>query len=311
MTRRFLIDTDTGSDDAVALVMALRHPDIEVVGITTVAGNVPLQMATQNALYTLEQCGRSIPVPVYAGCAKPMLREIVTAQNVHGMDGMGDMGLPLHSRQPAASHAVPKLIELIHQYANDITLVTLGPLTNIALAVMLDPSIAKLVSRCVVMGGTSDNVGNMSLAGEYNIWADPEAARIVFESGLPIMMVGWDISRKYAVIAPEDAAAIRAIDTPLAHFCLDINAVVNKFCLEETQLAGFDLPDPIAMAVAIDPTVATQIYRRHVIVDLGEGHSRGQILIDHHGQLNRSHKADLVVEASREKFIQMLHNAVA
>ena len=306
--RHFLIDTDTGSDDAVALVMALRHPDIKVVAITTVAGNVPLPMATQNALYTVEQCGCNIPV--YEGCAKPMLREVVTAQNVHGTDGMGDMGLPLHSRQPAAGHAVPKLIELIHQHANDITLVTLGPLTNIALAVMLDPSIVHEVSRCVVMGGTSDNMGNVGLAGEYNVWADPEAARIVFDSGLPITMVGWDISRKYAVIAPEDAAALRAIDTPLAHFCVDINAVVNTFALEETQLAGFDLPDPIAMAVAIDPAVATQVYRRHVIVDLADGHSRGQILIDHHGQLNRTHHTDLVVEASRERFIELLHAAV-
>lgn len=308
--RHFLIDTDTGSDDAVALVIALRQPDIEVVGITTVAGNVPLAQATQNALYTIEQCACDKPVPVYEGCAKPILRELITAQNVHGMDGMGDIGLPLRDRQPAAGHAVNKLIELIHQYANDITLVTLGPLTNVALAVSLDPSIAGMVSRCVIMGGTSDNVGNMGLVGEYNIWADPEAAQVVFQSGLPITMVGWDISRKFAVIAPEDAAALRALDTPLAHFCLDINGVVNTFALNETQLAGFDLPDPIAMAVAIDPSVATQVYRRHAFVDLGHGHTRGQILIDHHGQLSRAPNADLVTEASREKFIQMLHTAV-
>jgi purine nucleosidase len=306
--QKFLIDTDTGSDDAVALVMALRHPDVDVVGITTVAGNVPLEMSTQNALYTVALCGQN--TPVYAGIAKPMLRKLETAQNVHGLDGMGDVGLPLRGRQPAKGHAVPAILDIANQHANDITLVTLGPLTNIAAALLIDPELEHKISRCVVMGGTSDSVGNVSAVSEFNIWVDPEAARIVFESGLPITLVGWDISRKYAVIDSADAEAISAIGTPLAKFVLDINRVVREFSLHETGLSGFDLPDPIAMAIAIDPSVATQTLFRFATVEMGDGLCRGQTVIDYLSLSKRPPNVTCITAASREKFIQMLHTAL-
>lgn len=149
--RHFIIDTDTASDDAVALVMALLHPDVQVDAITVVAGNVPLGHGVQNALYTVERCGKS--TPVYVGIDKPMLRPLETAQFCHGEDGMGDIGLPLGGRQPAQGHAVDVLIDTIHQFAGEITLVTLGPLTNVATALLKDPSIARDVERCVIMGG--------------------------------------------------------------------------------------------------------------------------------------------------------------
>ena len=214
--RRFLIDTDTASDDAVALVMAAKAPDVHIEAVTVVAGNVPLDQAVQNALYTLELAG--CPAPVYAGMSRPMLRPLETAQNVHGSDGMGDIGLPLSGRAPAAGHAVDALIAIIRRYPGEITLVTLGPLTNIATALLRDPAIAGLVQRCVMMGGTSDSIGNVTPVSEYNIWTDPEAAKIVFESGLPIEMIGWDISRKYATFDPSQSAALRAVGTPLAEF---------------------------------------------------------------------------------------------
>jgi purine nucleosidase len=217
--RTFLIDTDTASDDAVALVMALKHPDVQVEAITVVGGNVPREQGVQNALYTVELCGAS--VPVYAGAAQPLLRPLATAQSVHGQDGMGDIGLPLRGRSPAGEDGVSVIVETIRRHAGRITVVTLGPLTNLALALRLDPSLADKVERCVVMGGVGYGYGNVTPVAEYNLWVDPEAAKIVFEAGLPLTMVGWDLSRLYAVFEPQDAEEIRTLGTELAHFCMD------------------------------------------------------------------------------------------
>lgn len=206
MSRHFLIDTDTASDDAVALVMAMQHSGVQIEAITVVAGNVPVDQGVQNALYTVELCGRSIPV--HRGIPAPLMRPLETAQLVHGQDGMGDIGLPLTGRSPAPDHAVPVLIDSIHQHAGGITLVTLGPLTNVAAALQQDPSIGQDVVECVVMGGTGRRHGNVTPVAEYNFWADAEAAHIVFESGMPIRMVGWDISYSHSVLDPDDAATL-------------------------------------------------------------------------------------------------------
>lgn len=310
MTSRIplLIDTDTASDDAVALVMAFKHPDVRVEAITVVAGNVPLEQGVQNALYTRALCGAD--APVYAGAARPLLRPLETAQFVHGQDGMGDIGLPLSGLAPAAGHAIDAIVETINRRAGEIVLVTLGPLTNIALALGRDPSIARKVSRCVLMGGIGYGHGNMTPVAEYNIWVDPEAAKIVFESGLPIEMVGWDQSQRFAAFGPRDAAELRAIGTPLAHFCADIQAVLNDYALNETQLAGFDLPDPLAMAIALDPSVATRVQRLYVEVEVQSALCRGQTVVDHLGMLKREPNAAVVREASRERFIALLQAAV-
>ncbi|HZI43705.1 MAG TPA: nucleoside hydrolase, partial [Ilumatobacter sp.] len=151
MTRPFFIDTDTGSDDAVALVIALTHSGIDVVGIGVVAGNVPLEFGVQNALYTRELCERD-DVPIYAGEAAPLQLPLITAQNVHGTDGMGDIGLPLAGRIADEGHAVDALLQASHDHAGDLTLVTLGPLTNVARALERDPSLPDRVPRTVVMG---------------------------------------------------------------------------------------------------------------------------------------------------------------
>lgn len=306
--RRFIIDTDTASDDAVALVMALRYPGIQVEAITLVGGNVPVDQGVQNALYTQELCGSS--VPVYRGAATPLLRPLETAQFVHGNDGMGDIGLPLSGREPAPGHAVDILLETINRSPGEITLVMLGPLTNIAIAVLRDPSIAHKVSRCVIMGGTGQGHGNVTPVAEYNIWTDPEAARIVFESGLPITMVGWDISWKYAVFNAAESAQLRAVDTPLAQFCVDIQSVLNAFTLQETQLEGFDLPDPIAMAVALEPEVA-MTRKLHVAVEVGNGLCRGQTIVDHLGVTKQPPNIEVVMSASRDRFLKLLYDAVS
>jgi purine nucleosidase len=305
---RLLIDTDTASDDAVALVMALRHPDVKVEAITVVAGNVPVDQGVQNALYTAELCGAA--VPVYRGADRPLVQPFITAQDTHGTDGMGDIGLPVSGRVPATGHAVDVIIDTINRSPGQITLVTIGPLTNIALALRRDPSLAEKVPRCVVMGGVSDAVGNVNAVAEYNIWADPEAAQIVLASGLPITMVGWDISRKYALVSAEEAAEIRALDTPLARFAMDIQRQVIAFSAERLSITGFDLPDPIAMAVAIDPSVA-EMRRVYVAVELAGALTRGMTVIDYTGVTGQPPNADVAVSASHERFMHMLRQALA
>lgn len=306
--RHFLIDTDTASDDAVALVMALKHPDVQVEAITVVSGNVPVEMGMQNALYTVELCGAS--VPVYAGADRPLVRPLETAQFVHGQDGMGDIGLPLRGRQPAAGQAVKAIKETLARHAGDITLVTLGPLTNIALALRQDPTLVSKVSRCVVMGGIGFGYGNITPVAEYNIWVDPEAAKIVFESGLPMTMVGWDISHQYAVFDPQDVARLRAIGTPLATFCVDIQKALTEFSTRKMSLAGFDLPDPVAMAVALDPSVATKTQHAYVAIETASELCRGQTVVDHLGVTGRPPNVTVVREVARDRFLDLLYRAV-
>lgn len=307
LMRKFIIDTDTASDDAVALVMALQHPDIDIRAITVVAGNVPLSQAIQNAMYSVELCGKN--TPVYAGSAKPMLRDLATAEEVHGNDGMGDIGLPLSGYTPADGHAVDVLREVINTNAHDITLVTLGPLTNVAVALLSEPELAQKVSHCYIMGGIGSGHGNVTPLAEFNIWVDPEAAKIVFESGMPITMVGWDISWKYATFNQEQADDIRQIGTPLAEFVVDIQATLNDYAKDESALAGFDLPDPITMAIAIDPTMA-EFKRYHVDITIDDGLARGITMVDILGATHNTPQINVTVAANRDKFVDILRQSV-
>ena len=304
--RRFLIDTDTASDDAVALVMALREPTVSIDAITVVAGNVPLDQAVQNALYTVELCGSD--VPVFAGQSAPLMRELQTAEDVHGNDGMGDIGLALSGRQPSETNAIDVIIDTIMASPGEITLVTLGPLTNIAVALLRQPAIAGSTARCFVMGGAGAGPGNVTPLAEFNLWGDPEAARIVVRSGMPLTFVGWDISVASATFGPEDAANLRECG-PLGKFCVDIQAVLDVYAKESSGISGFDLPDPMAMAVAIEPSIAT-VERRHVEVLIGDGPGRGKDVIDWHGVTGKDPNVDVVTHVERHDFVEMLHRHV-
>ena len=279
MRRPFLIDTDAGSDDAVAVVMALRQPDIDVRAITAVAGNVPLHQALPNALYFVELCGSD--APVYAGAAKPLLREYISADWFHGADGLGDLGdryKPRHS-QIAPGRAVDAIID--HTRATpDLTIVTLGPLTNLALALCQAPDIAERVSRCVIMGGAACTNGNVTPAAEYNIWCDPEAARIVFRSGMNIEMVGWEFSQGEFVLSLDDIAALREIGTPYADFTVDCNVKGMRGYETQTGEIGISLPDGVAMAVAIDPSICRHASRHFVDVECDSELTRGMTVVD-------------------------------
>jgi purine nucleosidase len=275
--RTFLIDTDTASDDAVALIMALRAPDVRVAAITVVAGNVEVQQATRNALYTVELCGAS--VPVYAGAEKPLLRTYENATWFHGRDGLGDHNYPAPRQAAEKLHAVDAIIETIEANPG-LVLVTLGPLTNVALAVSKRPGIAAKVGRCVVMGGAPCCEGNVTPAAEYNIWVDPEAGRIVMRSGLPVELIGWQLCRGEAVVGESEIDRILALNNPISHFAVECNSHARAAYKIQTGEDGISLPYPVAMCVALDPTVGTDWSDHYIDVETQSDLTRGMTVVD-------------------------------
>lgn len=275
--RVLLIDTDTASDDAVALIMALRSPQVKVVAITVVAGNVPVEQATRNARYTVELCGSD--VPVYAGASQPLTRPLEAATWFHGLDGLGDHGFAPTGRTAEALHAVDAIIATARANPG-LEIVTLGPLTNLALAIEQDPGIVADISRCVVMGGAPCCEGNVTPAAEFNIWVDPEAAQTVMQSGLPIELVGWQLSRYDAVVQEQDIAKILALNTPLADFAIRCNSRAREAYFEQTGEVGLSLPDPIAMALLLDPSLALEASEHRILIETQSELTRGMTVVD-------------------------------
>ena len=272
-----LIDTDTASDDAVALIMALRSPGVRVIAITTVAGNVPVRQATRNALYTSGLCGAD--TPVYQGAEKPLSRPLVTAEWFHGRDGLGDHGYPPPGRSAEGPHAVEAIIGAVRANPG-LTVVTLGPLTNIAIALAQAPDIVHNVGRLVVMGGAPCCEGNVTPAAEYNMWVDPEAARTVLRSGLPVELVGWQLCRGPAVLTPSDIQHIGRIDTELARFTVECNSTARAAYRVQTGEDGISLPDPVAMSIALDPSICTRASAHYLDIETAGELTRGMTVVD-------------------------------
>jgi purine nucleosidase len=281
--RPFLIDTDTASDDAVALIMALRSSEIQVHAITTVAGNVDVHQATRNALYTAELCNAN--VPVFAGANQPLRRPHLNASWFHGRDGLGDHDYPPPRRAPEKQSATDAIIDTIESHPG-MEMVTLGPLTNIALALQKNPGITANVSRCVVMGGAPCCEGNVTPAAEYNIWCDPEAARIVMRSGLPVELVGWHLCRGEAVLNPSDIQHVLSFGTPVAQFAIECNSHAREAFFKQSGEHGISLPDPVAMAIALDPSIVTSQSQHFVDVEIESELTRGMTVVD---RLNVAH----------------------
>jgi len=277
MLRTLLIDTDTASDDAVALIMALRSREVRVAAITVVAGNVPVQQATSNALYTAELCGSD--VPIYAGAQGPLLRKLVNADWFHGKDGLGDHGYKPQKRRAEPRHAVDVIIDTALSNPG-IEIVTLGPLTNLALALLREPKLVAAVSRCVVMGGAPCCEGNVTPAAEFNIWVDPEAARIVFSSGIPLEMVGWQLCRGEAALNECDIERVLALRTPLAEFAIRCNSVAAQAYFKQTGETGISLPDPVAMGIALQPALCTSSSTHLVEIETSSNLTRGMTVVD-------------------------------
>jgi purine nucleosidase len=275
--RDFLIDTDTASDDAVAILMALAAPDVRVLGLTVVAGNVGVEQATRNALLTAEIA--AVEVSVFVGAAAPLMRPHEHAHWFHGRDGLGDRDNPPPRRAPEREHAVEAILRLADA-SPGLTLVTLGPLTNVALALARDPNLAKKIGRCVVMGGAPCCEGNVTPAAEYNIWVDPEAARMVFRSGLPIEMVGWHVSRGASVLSEAEIADILALNTAKARFAIECNGRAKAAYHVQTGESGLSLADPTAMAVALDRSIGLSWSRHAVEIECASELTRGMTVVD-------------------------------
>ncbi len=267
MVRSLVIDTDTASDDAIALLLAVRDRGVVVREVTVVAGNVPLDLAVRNAIVTLDLCGGG-DIPVHAGRPAPAARPLETAQFVHGDDGMGGAALPEPSRLPDPGDAVEVLLGIAASEEGHHDLVTLGPLTNIAAALEADPDLLTRFGHTYLMAGSPDGVGNINALGEYNVWADPEAAAAVLAAPGAKTMIGWNISRRYAVIGPGERDRLQACG-PLGRFAVSINVQVDRYA-RRTGLAGFDLPDPIAMAVALDDSIIEEATEERLVVGLDE-----------------------------------------
>ncbi|MCX6068646.1 MAG: nucleoside hydrolase, partial [Chloroflexi bacterium] len=277
-------------------------------GISIVAGNVPVEMGSRNARYTAELCG--VEVPVYEGALKPLLREPYWAFFFHGPDGMGGMNYPEPARAAQATPAVEAIIETFRANPGEIDLVTLGPLTNLALAISLAPDLAAKIPVCYVMGGAANTVGNITAAAEYNIWFDPEAARMVFHSGIPLVMVGWELCRGVANLSDADMQAIRAFNTPRAHFAIDCNRQAietNRTWLGDPALP---LPDPITMAVALNPAVLKRHSRHFVDVETVSELTRGMTVVDERGVSQKPANVDVCWEIDVDLWKETLYQTL-
>ena len=278
MKNKYFIDTDTASDDAVALLMALEWHDVEFLGISIVSGNMSVEQGSINARYTVELCKKE--VPVYVGADAPLVKKREHADWFHGPDGMGNMNYPAPKLQETNEDFIEVLNNHINQHPNEITLVTLGPLTNVANFIKKYPDSFLKLKNIVIMGGASNTVGNVTPAAEYNIWCDPEAADIVFKSKHhDIAMVGWELCRGEANLTEEEMELAYSFKTEKADFTIDC----NKHALDSSQNwlgdPGLGLPDPVAMAVALNPAVTTKVSRHNVQVVI-EGPARGMTIVD-------------------------------
>jgi inosine-uridine nucleoside N-ribohydrolase len=270
-----LVDCDPGQDDAVALLLALASPELELLGVTTVAGNQTLDKVTANAIRVLELGGRG-DVPVAAGADRPLARELVTAADAHGETGLDGPELPPAVGRPLDRHAVDFLAERILAANRPVTLVALGPLTNAALLLAERPDAAGRLGRVVLMGGAIAE-GNMTAAAEFNVWVDPEAAARVFESGLDVTMVGLDVTNR-AVLTPEHAERLRP-QGPLGAAVAAMLDFYGAFYRQAYDHGGCPVHDPVAVARVARPELVRTV-RRHVEVDTGSGLCRGRTVVD-------------------------------
>jgi purine nucleosidase len=273
---KLLFDVDTGVDDALALLLGLGHPEADVVGIGTVAGNVEVDRCTENSLKVLRLVGRP-DVPVARGCDRPLVQPLHTAAYVHGNDGLGGSRLPLSGLAPTGEHAVDQLIRLAGSQPGEITLVAVGPLTNVAVALMRQPALPRLFKRVVVMGGAFAHPGNTSAVAEFNIAVDPEAARMVFEAGFPLTVVPLDATMQTLL---DDGHLASLGDGLRAGFVRAITADYMALYARRRGRRAAAMHDPLATAIAIDPSLMTEAAELPVTVETGGTWTRGQTIAD-------------------------------
>ena len=297
--KKVIIDADTGSDDAVALLMAYRNLAKEnILGVTLVSGNVPLDQAVLNTIYVNELC--EVDIPIYKGANKPLNREYLevfdsetatnialsyknestSAQHVHGIDGLGDIVLtPINKK--VESKTAAKFYKEVLENETDLEIVTLGPLTNIANMIEKNKGNLDSIKHIYIMGGSSNALGNVTKFAEYNFWVDPEAADLVLNAGIPTTMIGWDPSLYDAMIDINKINEIESLNTKFSKFTNDIQVVLREMMKELLNQDAYDLPDPLAMSVFLDETIISQSAEANVRVDVRDGMTRGGCVIDY------------------------------
>jgi purine nucleosidase len=308
-SRPIIIDTDPGQDDAVALLVALASPgDLDVRAVTTVAGNVPLALTSINARKMVELAVRS-DVPVHEGCARPMVKGLVTAEHVHGPTGLDGADLPEPAIGPAAGHGVDVLVdEVMVAEPNTITLCTLGPLTNVGMALVKEPEIASRIERIVMMGGGLFEGGNTTPAAEFNMYVDPHAAHVVFTSGVPIVMMPLDVTHK-ALTSPARIAAFRGLGTPAGEAVAGMIDFFDRYDMEKYGSGGAPLHDPTVIAYLLDPSLFGG-RECHVEV-VTEGPAAGMTLIDWWGVTGNEPNATVMGDLDADRFFELITERIA
>ena len=310
MTAKIIIDTDPGQDDAVAILLALASPDeIAVLGITTVAGNVPLALTEKNARIICELAGRP-DIAVFAGCDRPLVQQLVTAEHVHGKTGLDGIALPDPTMPLQAAHAVDFIIDTLRaEPSGSVTLCPLGPLTNIATAFTRAPDIMARVKEIVLMGGAYFEVGNITPAAEFNIYVDPEAAEIVFQSGVPLVVMPLDVTHKVLTTRPR-IDAIRAIGSPVAHAVASWTDFFERFDMAKYGAEGAPLHDPCVIAYLLAPGLFTG---RHINVEIETTSplTRGMTVADWWGVTKRPKNAMFMGDVDAAGFYDLLTGRLA
>ena len=300
--RKIIIDTDTATDDAVAIIMALKCRDFDVKAITTVAGNVDLDLATINALYTVELCKKN--TPIFKGSSGPLKRKLETSKFFHGKDGLGDTGPYEPKGKEQKENGVDKIISLINSEPNEIEIIAIGPLTNIAKAFMKDNSIKNKIKSLYVMGGIGEGKGNITEHAEFNFWVDPDAADIVLNSGVEVKVIAWDTTQLYGYLNKNNFDNLEKINTSLSRFTIDIQKRGLEYYKIKYNEYKIDLADPLAMAAMIDESETE--YKSCNIKMILSGEERGKDIIS----FSEGGKVKLASKISRNNFLNTLENSL-
>ncbi|MCG7410496.1 nucleoside hydrolase [Paenibacillus sp. ACRRX] len=277
--RKIIIDTDTGSDDAVALMMALKSTDLQVEAITTVCGNVPIELATKNALMTIEVTNGQKP-PLYVGAARPLMRDLVTAVNVHGEDGMGDCNLIHPTSYPEEKHAVDAILDIIESNPGEIEILTIGPVTNIALAILKAPETMNMVKHIYTMGTSGFGPGNTTPVAEFNVYVDAEAYKIMLNSGIPTTIIGFDVCLGEAALNKDDMDVLLSSGKEEAAFSVHCNRSLLEYNLQRSNEHIVDLPDAVAMGVLLWNDIVLEDKLCYCYVCTTEEAAYGQVIVN-------------------------------
>ncbi len=303
MARPIVIDTDPGQDDAVAILLALASPELEVLGITTVAGNVPQPVVTENALRLRELAGRR-DVPVYAGCERPLLRPLLTAEAVHGPSGVDGAALPEPGAGPEPTHAVDFLVSTLLAADEPITLCPIGPLTNVATAIVRAPEILPKIREIVMMGGACFEGGNTTPVAEFNVYVDPHAAHVVLTAGVPVTMFPLDVTHR-ALVGPRHLEAFAALGTRAGAAVAGMLAYYERHDVEKYGMVGAPLHDPCVIAHLIDPSLFRG-RRCHVAVETGSELTMGMTVVDWWNVSGARPNALVMREVDADRFLDLV-----